>query len=106
MAGGAGVVAAEHEAREQRVGHFGGVADGSKKSSLSVSGGAAEPQAGKVKTTTSLCPLLVVGGQARKGRESFPDSLVEVFQRFLLQVRGDGAHAVCEFAHAGTVSKS
>ena len=70
-----------------------------------MSGSAAEPKAGKVKATTSLRPLLVVGGQARKGRESLLDFLVKASQRFKPQVRGDGAHAVGEFADAGTVTQ-
>ena len=70
-----------------------------------MSGSAAEPKAGKVKATTGLRPLLVAGGQTGKGRESLPDFLVEASQRFKLQVRGDGAHAMGKFANAGAVTQ-
>jgi len=99
------VVAAKDEAMKQRVGHFRGVADGSEESSLSVSGSAAEAKASKVEAAARLCPLLVVRGQTRKGSESSLDFLVEVLKRPTLQVRGDGAHAVGEFANASASSQ-
>ena len=69
-----------------------------------MSGGATEAKASKVEAAASLGPLFVARGYARKG-ESLPDFLVEACQRLKLQVRRDGAHAVDEFAHAGTVAQ-